>query len=204
MMTSHLPEPHYRLRCTGCGRIHRDDDLSMPLSCDAHHPPALLRSEYRRARFRPIEARPGLFRYADAWQRRSRTLDLDDEGLAKERIARIDAGVLSNRTPPYALTGGLYDALADSDGRMYGVTNAEARQAAELFERTEGCDLDPAAADRRVAADEPVVINLTGGGRARAARELPNVPTVPDLFVAPSDLQSIPERVARLAERRAA
>jgi hypothetical protein len=53
-------------------------------------------------------------------------------------------------------------------------------------------------------ADEPVVINLTGGGRARAARELPNVPPVPDLFAAPSDLQSIPERVARLAERRAA
>ncbi len=158
MMTSHLPEPHYRLRCTGCGRIHRDDDLSMRLSCDAHHPPAHLRSEYRRARFRPIEARPGLFRYAD-W------LPVRLHHPGSPRPAAFNAERLA------AALGG------DADYA------------------------DAIAVAGRIAA-------LPGffpeGGAARAARELPNVPTVPDLFVAPSDLQSIPERVARLAERRAA
>ena len=151
----------------------------------------------------------------DAWQRRSRELNLGNEKKAKEQIAQIDASVLSNRTPPYSLAGGLYDALDETDGQMHGVTNQEARKAAALFEATEGCDIDPAAAvavaslckavtDRRVDAEESVVINITGGGRVRAARELPSMSAVPDLFVLPSELASIQERVARLSERRIA
>ena len=148
---------------------------------------------------------------ADVWKRRSRDLDLGNERKAKKRIARIDARVLSNRTPPYVLTGGLYDAIDDTGGQMHGVTSQEARQAAALFESTEGCDIDPAAAalrrtvtDQLVDAEETVVINITGGGRARAARDPPSLPAVPDLYVEPFELPSIPERVARLVERRIA
>ena len=46
----------------------------------------------------------------------------------------IDAKVLSNRRPPYGIVGGLYDALKDTDGEVFAITNAAAKKAAELFE----------------------------------------------------------------------
>ena len=112
---------------------------------------------------------------ADAWEAGSRTLFPLDAELAKRRIAAMSAGVLSNRTPPYSLAGGLFDALSASDGCMYRVTNDAAAQAAALFAESEGCDLDPAAAvavaalHRAAAAGvvapgDPVFLNVTGGG----------------------------------------
>jgi cysteate synthase len=88
------------------------------------------------------------------------------------------AQVLGNRNPPYSITGGLYDALSDTDGFMYRVTNEEARSAGILFEESEGCDIDPAAevavaslldAARggRIRPQDAVLLNITGGGRRR-------------------------------------
>lgn len=146
----------------------------------------------------------------NAWKRRSRTLDLGNERIAKEQISRINADVLSNRTPPYALSGGLYDVLTDSDGSMYGVTNEEAEDAAQVFERTEGCDLDPAAAvalaalrqavsEGQVASQQIVVLNLTGGGRVKAEREFKIRSAVPDLLVSRSDSSSICDKIESLS-----
>ena len=84
--------------------------------------------------------------------------------------------------PPYAIAGGLFDALSDTRGFMYRVTNEEAEAAGRLFQETEGCDIDPAAevavaalqqaiAQGRVARRELVVLNITGGGRKRLERE---------------------------------
>ena len=174
-MTSHLPEPHYRLRCTGCGRIHRDDDLSMLLSCDAHHPPAVLRSEYRRACFRPIEARPGLFRYAD-W------LPVRLHHPGSPRPAAFNAERL-------AAALGIRELVAVFSGYW-----------PERGARMETCsfkELEALAVTARSAgwADRTLVV-ASAGNTARVSAHL--------LAAAPSDLQSIPERVARLAERRAA
>ena len=131
---------------------------------------------------------------ADAWERRSRRLPPLDAEQAKRRIAAMRAGVLSNRNPPYALAGGLYDALSASAGAMYRVTNRQAERAGALFAASEGCDIDPAAAVAvaalqqavacgAVARDETVFLNITGGGFRRLHGERRVRRLVPDLVV---------------------
>ena len=131
---------------------------------------------------------------ADAWERRSRHLPPLDEAQAKQRIAAMRASVLSNRNPPYALAGGVYDALSDSAGMMYRVTNRQAERAAALFAASEGCDIDPAAAVAvaalqqavargAVRRDETVFLNITGGGLRRLHGERSVRRLAPDLVV---------------------
>jgi len=131
---------------------------------------------------------------ADAWQERSRTLAPVDAALAKRRIAAMDAAVLSNRTPPYALAGGVFDALAATAGSMYRVSNGAARRAAALFAATEGSDLDPAAAVALAALQQAlaagavrprdtVFLNVTGGGFQRLRAEGRVRKLLPDLVV---------------------
>ena len=81
----------------------------------------------------------------DAWEAGSRTLAGTDEASARKRVRSIRARVLANRNPPYSLAGGLYDALRETRGFMYRVTNAEATRAGHLFDEHEQCDIDPAA-----------------------------------------------------------
>jgi cysteate synthase len=118
----------------------------------------------------------------DAWNKGSRELLPMDEEEARRRIARIDAHVLSNRHPPYSLVGGVFDALTQTKGHMYAVTNEEARAANALFEETEGADLTPSAAvaagalrkaieQKTISPDEMVLLNVTGGGQGRLFAE---------------------------------
>lgn len=118
----------------------------------------------------------------DAWNHGSRELLPMDEAEARRRISQISAHVLSNRRPPYSVKGGVYDALADTGGHMYSMTNAEAQLAAWFFEETEGIDLTPAAAvaaaalkraaeQKSIAPDEMVLLNVTGGGQKRLFAE---------------------------------
>ena len=83
--------------------------------------------------------------------------------------------MLSNRKPPYALAGGLYDALKDTNGDMLAVSNEEAQAAKALFQETEGRDIYSAAAvalaslvqainKKEVKPDDVVMLNITGGG----------------------------------------
>jgi cysteate synthase len=120
----------------------------------------------------------------DAWGRRERMIASCDDATAFERIRAIDATVLSNRCPPYAIVGGVYDALAATDGRMYAVENAEVRRCIALVEAAEGVDIGPAAAVavgalgqavRRgeVGARELVLLHLTEGGRRRLFADHP-------------------------------
>ncbi|HKJ85811.1 MAG TPA: pyridoxal-phosphate dependent enzyme, partial [Spirochaetia bacterium] len=119
----------------------------------------------------------------DSWQIRSRNLVDMDENDARERVSRIDAKVLANRKPPYSLRGGLFDALSDTDGTTGVVDNDTASAAASLFERLEGIDVAPAAAvavahllaavkNGLVGADEPIMLNITGGGYRRVREDL--------------------------------
>ena len=131
---------------------------------------------------------------ADAWERRRRQLPPLDEEQAKRRIAALRARVLSNRNPPYALAGGVYDALSASAGAMYGVTNRQAERAGALFAASEGCDIDPAAAVAVAALQqavargaverhETVFLNITGGGARRLHGERRVRRLAPDLVV---------------------
>jgi cysteate synthase len=78
----------------------------------------------------------------NAWKERRREIipghDMED---AKKQVEETYATVLTNRTPPYGVTGGLYDALVDTDGIMYAITKEEALEAKALFESLEGTRL---------------------------------------------------------------
>ncbi|MBN1455005.1 MAG: cysteate synthase [Methanomicrobia archaeon] len=118
-----------------------------------------------------------------AWQagraELSAELDMKD---AEQAIRQLYADVLSTRNPPYSITGGVYDMLSDTDGRTYGITNAEAREAERLFECKEGIDLDPAAAVAvasllkaldagLVKQADRILLNITGGGYKRVKED---------------------------------
>ena len=115
----------------------------------------------------------------DAWRVDSRHMLPYDDNKARRDAEIIDAKVLSNRRPPYGIVGGLYDALKDTDGEIFAITNAAAKKAATLFEQTEGCDIHPAAAvataalikavaEGKVNKEKIVMLNITGGGERKA------------------------------------
>lgn len=92
------------------------------------------------------------------------------------------ADVLFNRKPPYAITGGVRDALEATNGTMYAVSNEEASGAQALFEKTEGIDINPAAAvavaslmqaveQGNIKPDDSIVLNITGGGQKRLMQD---------------------------------
>lgn len=114
----------------------------------------------------------------NAWKQHSRDLLPYDVDKARKDASEILASVLSNRKPPYSLTGGLFDALVDTDGDMFAVTNEEAKEAAVMFEELEGVDINYAAAvatvslkqaidNKQVDKDAVVMLNITGGGERR-------------------------------------
>jgi len=118
----------------------------------------------------------------DAWDLRSPSmLPLDDE-IARKQVEEINAKVLSNRKPPYAIKGGLFDALSDAGGTIFAVSNNEAEEAGNLFLELEGNDLEPAAAvavaslkkavkENLMDRDAVIMLNITGGGIEKFKRE---------------------------------
>jgi len=112
---------------------------------------------------------------ARAWRRHSRMLPSQAPEEAVRQIDEMDAKVLSNRQPSYAVIGGLYDALDTAGGGIDAVGNARVRKARRLFERLEGRDICPEAGValaslighvRRgdIPRDAVVMLNITGGG----------------------------------------
>ena len=135
----------------------------------------------------------------DAWQRQARALPTMPEQEQRRLIQQTHAHVLTNRQPPYAIVGGVYDALTASRGQMYAVSNDAAQQAGELFQRLEGCDLDPAAAVAaaaliqavqmgRVQPSERVALNVTGGGYTLIARDYQQFAAQPDVTLTAAEL----------------
>lgn len=126
-----------------------------------------------------------------AWNDRRRDLvakkDMPD---APGAISRVFSDVLTNREPPYAIPGGVFDAMTATDGRMYAVSNKEARAAGTLFTELEEIDLDPAAAvctasliracgNGSIDKSRTVVLNITGGGYERVREDHTLVPVQP-------------------------
>jgi cysteate synthase len=148
---------------------------------------------------------------SDAWGNQQR--DLPDMPLeeARSKAKAVYATVLSNRKPPYSLSGGLFDALSDSYGIMYNITEEEARTAGQRFTDAEGIDLDPAAevalaslfkaVDAKIIApDNCILVNLTGGGAKRFAAENRQIPFSPDLTFRKDEVnpQSIQAKIASI------
>lgn len=146
----------------------------------------------------------------DAWKAGSRALLPYDDDLAREHVTEIDAKVLSNRRPPYPITGGLYDALTDTGGDVLKATNREARAAKELFLETEGIDIYSAAAIAtaslknelnagRLNPDALIMLNITGAGEERFKREHSLFYLEPSLhFDITPELQEVREKLNTL------
>jgi len=112
----------------------------------------------------------------------------------------VYASVLANRNPPYALRGGVRDALAASGGDVYSVGAGSAHAAGMIFADAEGIDLDPAAAVAAaslaqavaagaVAASDLVLLNVTGGGFERLRRDYGLQHLVPQLVLEPGEVE---------------
>jgi cysteate synthase len=115
-----------------------------------------------------------------AWQAGSPALLDSDSSTTARALAQLDAFVLGNQAPPYALPGGVREALLESHGSTYAIDNDALGNARALFSEVEGIDIEPAAgvavaalvAAVRSGAIDPqavVLLHVTGGGR-RALR----------------------------------
>ncbi len=115
----------------------------------------------------------------DSWKLHQRALVPMTPEESREKCAEIDAKVLSNRKPPYSLAGGLFDALEDTGGDMFKVTNEELNLWQRKFLALEGIDiysaaavavasLSQAVAQGKVRKDEIIMLNVTGGGEEMA------------------------------------
>ena len=145
----------------------------------------------------------------DSWKAHQRALVPMTAEEGRLKAAEIDAKVLSNRKPPYSLAGGLFDALEDSKGDMYKVTNEEINYWKRKFNALEHIDIYSAAAcavaslsmavkDGSVKKNEIVMLNCTGGGE-ESAKAGGYFMAVPDLVLSP-DLpeDQIIDQVSRL------
>lgn len=146
----------------------------------------------------------------DAWKVGSRALLPVEDDKARHQAEEICAKVLSNRKPPYSLKGGLFDALTETGGDMFAITNEEAAEAAALFQATEGIDIEPAAAvavaslkqaieQNKVQKEAIIMLNITGGGIQRFKTENKLFYKTPDcVFPIDADPDTIRETVMEL------
>jgi len=146
----------------------------------------------------------------DAWKADSRAmLPLEDE-LARKQVEEIDAKVLSNRKPPYPISGGLFDAMKDAGGDVLVSSNQEAVEAGKLFLETEGNDIHPAAAvavaslvkyanEGKLDKDACIMLNITGGGEERIKREKEVTYLKPShVFDIDPDMETVKDVLAKL------
>lgn len=123
---------------------------------------------------------------AKAWNAGRREITDEDLENAEENVKNVYADVLTNRKPPYSITGGLFDAMTECGGRFYEITNNEAISAEKLWMSHENVKPDPAASvafaslikaveNGDVNKDEYIFLNMTGGGLDRVREELDTI-----------------------------
>ena len=140
-----------------------------------------------------------------AWEADSRAMLPMDDNIARKQVEDIIAKVLSNRKPPYPIIGGLFDAMKDAGGEVLSANNDELKNAAKLFEETEGNDIHPASAvalatlikaidENKIEKDAVIMLNITGGGEEKFKRENQVVYLKPShIFDINPDLETIKE-----------
>lgn len=113
---------------------------------------------------------------------------------APNAIKEVMSPVLTNRSPPYGIGGGLFDALQATEGQMYAVSNDEGKKGMALIRDTLGIDPDPAAAVATAALvqaaaagtvgpDDSILLNITGGGYERIREDYTLYPIEPSVTV---------------------
>ncbi|MFE9425697.1 cysteate synthase [Kitasatospora sp. NPDC006697] len=145
-----------------------------------------------------------------AWRTGERSWETGCEEEQRLAADRAFAPELTNRRPPYDVRGGLCDALTESRGRLYTAAASAAKAAMDAFRELEGIDIEPPAGvalaalreavrEDRIDPAAPVLLNITGGGRARLARDHTLTELPADLRVPRSAVHQ-PGRVAELAQ----
>ncbi|MCK9322549.1 MAG: cysteate synthase [Candidatus Methanomethylophilaceae archaeon] len=127
---------------------------------------------------------------AKAWGEGRRSII--DEDLPKDKgyIDEVYADVLTNRTPPYGMAGGVFDAMTACKGRFYEVSREAATDAEKFWCSFEDVRPDPAASvafaalmnaveECKIDSKKKVFVNMTGGGLERAIKELSMVSVKP-------------------------
>ena len=120
--------------------------------------------------------------------------------------------VLFNRKPPFSVKGGVRDALKATGGRMYGIDNAAAAYAHQLFEELEGIDINPAAAvavaalmeavkNGNIGHNDSIVLNITGGGMQRLHKDHNLISITPDMRVSAHDPEAELKIVEKVSEK---
>lgn len=136
----------------------------------------------------------------DSWKAHQRQLVSLSAEEARYQAAIIQAKVLSNRKPPYSLPGGLFDAIEDTDGDMYKISNREIDRWSAEFQYLEGIDIYSAAAvavaslahaveDGSVKKKNVIMLNITGGGEALTKDHHRVIYAKPDLTLDPASPQ---------------
>ncbi|KOU27425.1 L-threonine synthase [Streptomyces sp. WM6372] len=146
---------------------------------------------------------------ADSWKSGTRQLAPCRADDARAATRTVFADELTNRFPPYAVRCGVYDVLTESSGDVLTVEQDAAEYERDIFGKAESVDIEPASAvalaglrkavlDGRVPEEEHVLLNITGGGRARLAQDHPLYDAEPALV---ADLQDgrAEDLVARIA-----
>jgi len=141
-----------------------------------------------------------------AWNAKRDHIIEDDFKLPPHEMYSLFAEVLANRTPPYSIDGGVYQALSDTNGKMYAVSENEAKDAMKLIDETEEIDIVPPAAvavasliqavnQKKVKPNEVILLNITGGGIKRIKEDYELIPIKPIIEVKSpqSDLNEIAE-----------
>ncbi|MBQ5647864.1 MAG: cysteate synthase [Alistipes sp.] len=169
----HIPDYYFQAVGSGTGAI-AAWEANMRLVEDGRYGANMMRLMVsQNAPFLPIY---------NAWHNHSREMLSYDATAARRDAATIEAKVLSNRKPPYAIAGGLFDALQATNGDVLRATNMEVQRATQLFLDTENVDIHPAAAVAvatlvaevqrgRIERDATIMLNITGGGERRYKSE---------------------------------
>jgi cysteate synthase len=146
----------------------------------------------------------------DAWRKSRRSLiDRPTEEL-RAAISQVRADELANWSPPYAVAGGVYDALVNSGGDFMVADSESVQTAMKMFAELEGIDIEPAVgvavaclrdavAQERIGKASVVLLNVSGGGRGRLAAERSLNAAIPRLRIARESL-SREETVYRIGE----
>jgi len=146
----------------------------------------------------------------EAWEAGSRQILPMADDTARKQVEEMDAKVLSNRKPPYSIKGGLFDAMTDAGGEIFGITNQQARAASKFFSEKEGNDLEPAAAvavaslivasqNGAIDKNKTVMLNITGGGieRFKNSHDIHYLTPLLTFPINP-DPQSVKDKVSKL------
>ena len=125
-----------------------------------------------------------------AWKAKRKNIIEEDISLPSSEMSSLYAEVLANRTPPYSITGGVFDALNSTNGNMYSISEEEARDAYKMVEQTEEIDILPPAAvavaslikatvEKIINPQDRILLNITGGGIKRIKEDFDMIPIQP-------------------------